>query len=517
MEWNPEALDKLAEQVRSMGEVNRTQAERLEVLERAHADLTETNAANERTIREMALAASERADGSDAEVLRAFVVDPNAKHRDGTPVHRGIGTVGIGSYDRPVVASREQGHAVRMYGAYDALGNWHEGLLDSEPVSPWHARAQELAEETALVASVARGIGAHWTPTLSVRRLQSHLASGPGVIGKIFSENSGYGAEVIPAATLPTVERAVELARQTEALFEVVNVGPGGVKSVPFLNLGSGQMYIRSQPAGTETDPANFKTSDQSWATRSFDPVTLAMLVLLDIDAEEDAIIQYIPELRDTMVRTRVAAVEDAIWNGDTATSHQDAIASWTAGNRWIAGSDKDHRKSWIGLRARAFDVSCSTDVSASATAKDYIKQTGAMKAAHALNDVVLGASPLHFLASLLTDTDMWRVDGRGTMATNLQGTLGSIAGRPLVVSEFLSDELNASGVYDGVTTNYGTRLAFDRSRFQIVRRRGLQMALERVERQGAAFMTMTDRLTFRTKDGATDKNVHVGYKAPTS
>lgn len=499
--WSPEKLDEFRADFVEAKRTIETQAEELTLLKRAEADLKELLSQRDA---DAAAKAKHVVSDDDIAVTRSYCVDPNE-------VTRGVTTRGA-STKRPIMAHRDEGVAVRMYGAYDELGEYSPGLLDDVPKSAWQLRAQELAEEV----SIVRACGGR--PVQSMERFRRHMQRGPDDVRRVFTDAADYGEELLPDMTLAVLQREAEMSRGVEALFPERMIGPGGTKKNPFLNYGSAQMYTRSALATDDNDPASFKASDLDFDTRSLDPITLAGVLVVDIDAEEDAILAWASVARDALVRARVDAVEDAIINGDTAATHQDSgLSTWTAGGRWAAGSAKDHRKAWIGLRARAFDTSCTTDISAVATAKDYVKQLANLGVAHTFGDTVLMPSPLHFLASLATDADLWRYDGAGPDAAVMSGSQYQLWGRPIVLSQFNSDELNDSGLYDGTTTDYGSRLAFNRSRFEIAKRRGLRMSLETYEHKGVRYMTVTDRLIFRTFDGAATKNVHVGFKAPKS
>jgi len=500
--WTEDRLEKLLSDFNETRKTVETQAAEVALLKRAETDLRE-----EMRLREAAAVEAGKALQSDDDVAvqRAYTVDPNAVKRSK------IATRGA-SQRAPIMAHKSEGVAVRMYGSHDEVGEYTPGLLDDVAKSGWQRRAQELAEEV----SIVRACGVR--PHQSIERFRRHMQRGPDAIRRVFTDAADFGAELLPDSTLALLQQEAEMARGVEALFPTRSIGAGGTKKNPFLNYGSAQMYTRSALASDDNDPASFKSSDLDFDTRSLDPVTLAGVLLVDIDAEEDAIIAWAPTARDAMLRARRDAVEDAIINGDTAGTHQDtAIGTWTAGGRWTPGSSKDHRKAWLGLRARAFDTSCTTDISAAFGPDDYVKQLANLGVAHTFGDTVLMPSPLHFLSSLATDADLWRYDGAGVDAAIVQGSSYQLWGRPIVLSQFNSDELNASGIYDGITTTYGSRLAFNRSRFEIAKRRGLRMSLETYEHKGVRYMTVSDRLIFRTFDGSAVKNVHLGYKAPKS
>jgi hypothetical protein len=59
---------------------------------------------------------------------------------------------------------------------------------------------------------------------------------------------------------------------------------------------------------------------------------------------------------------------------------------------------------------------------------------------------------PISSYYALVTDAAVVSVDKYGPQATILNGQLGSLYGVPIIVSEHIRSDLNASGVYDGIT-----------------------------------------------------------------
>jgi hypothetical protein len=81
-----------------------------------------------------------------------------------------------------------------------------------------------------------------------------------------------------------------------------------------------------------------------------------------------------------------------------------------------------------------------------------------------------------HF--DLLADTNLL-ADKFGPQATILTGQIGSIGGVPVVVSEHQREDLNASGVYDGITTNRATSITVNRGEWAIGQRMALDVEVD--------------------------------------
>ena len=205
-------------------------------------------------------------------------------------------------------------------------------------------------------------------------------------------------------------------------------------------------------------------------------------------------------------------AVEDALINGDSASTHQDAIASWNIRGRWGAaglGGSNDHRRLWTGLRAASFDKSTTLDVNAIDAAKllELISKLGE----YASSDKVLIVSPEALYGSLMGLEQLITLDKFGPQATILTGQLGSIFGMPVVVSRFLSDDLHTTGLYTGASATTGI-LCVSRDSWNIFARRGISIQQEQDITSGAYNMVATERLTFDSLDASTVKNVAFGF-----
>jgi hypothetical protein len=411
----------------------------------------------------------------------------------------------------PIMARQGVG-AIRMYGSHSKAGRWQPGLLDDAPKSDWQAEAQELAEQVSMV----RAMGRH--PTKSSAAFREHMAAGPAEIAKMFADNSGEGAELLPDITMPVLQREAEMARVLEANFNVRNVGPGGGHVSPFLDSDSGQMFMDGVPATNELNPGEKRKSALNFSERQYAIPTLTGVLLCDVNAEEDAIIEWLPIARLRMVETERDAVEDAIVNGDTAATHQDtALASWSAEGRWgITGAANDHRKAFRGLRACAIDASNTTDASSLQTVAGMMGHVSRLDVAQAFGSVAYLVNAKFHLAKLALDSNFLTVDKMGPQATLLRGTIGAIGGRPVMNSQFMTGDLAASGLYTGSGATAGA-LTFNRDRFEIVQRRGLRIDVESQLRSGVRYLIVSTRKLFRSIDATATKNVHYAYNLSTT
>jgi hypothetical protein len=85
----------------------------------------------------------------------------------------------------------------------------------------------------------------------------------------------------------------------------------------------------------------------------------------------------------------------------------------------------------------------------------------------------IIGVSNAH---ALLADTNLLTVDKMGPAAVILNGQIGSVFGVPVIVSEHVRENVNATGVYDGITTTKTTMLCVNRNEFAIGQRTALDV-----------------------------------------
>ena len=197
---------------------------------------------------------------------------------------------------------------------------------------------------------------------------------------------------------------------------------------------------------------------------------TAAGEALFSKESDEDSIIAILPFTQDELVDYLSADIEDTTINGDTSGSHQDSDVS----------SSTDPRKNWAGLR-KALISGAKTDASNAAL-------TVAMLRINRKNMGRYGVQPAnlaHVLGiaeyvDLLSDSSVITIDKYGAQATILSGELGKVDGAPLIVSEYVRGDVNATGVYDGTTTNRTMALTVHRKGFVFGERRGVEVQVLR-------------------------------------
>lgn len=161
---------------------------------------------------------------------------------------------------------------------------------------------------------------------------------------------------------------------------------------------------------------------------------------------QAEAVLNMMDEIREQIALAMRDAREDGCLNGDTAGTHMDSD---------ITASD-DIRKAWLGLRGFAKDmggngittVAAADSVSAFDAARKKMGKWGVNP-----RDLVYIVSMTGYI-DLINDDKVTSIEKYGPAATIVTGELAKVRGVPVVVSEFMREDLNVAGVYDGTTTD---------------------------------------------------------------
>jgi HK97 family phage major capsid protein len=310
---------------------------------------------------------------------------------------------------------------------------------------------------------------------------------------------SGEGLEWIPTGFSADLIQKVKLGLKVAALH-----GRFAMPTNPFKLPIDGADAVAYLTAESTSDTATKITASTPGSSNvTFDAVKLACRVLVSAELDEDSVVAILPLLRDKIVRALAEAQENATINGDTTATHMDGDVA----------SASDVRKSWKGYRKLALagaKVDCSTF---------NIANLRAIRAAMGKygvnpNDLawIAGVSVFNKMLSL---GEVMTVDKYGRRATVLTGELAKLDGIPVIVSEFIRENLNASGVYDGVTTDNTVLPLVYRPAFLYGDRRSitLRVSHELYMETDQDVAIATQRLDFRpVQDATVEKIVGLGY-----
>ena len=270
------------------------------------------------------------------------------------------------------------------------------------------------------------------------------------------------GDEWVPTAVSSQYLEEYELVRALEGKFQLVNM-PTNPFDMPKIKTVT---KARIAAEGATKTGANFATDKIS-----FSATKLIEYYELPEELTEDSAPDFLAAGRAEVVAAQERASESAIINGDNDGTHIDSDTQ--------AGAADLAEKAWKGLRALALANSATKDFgNVAATDALMISLRAMMKKFGSLpKDLLILAGPSVYM-QLVGLPNVATVEKFGPMATILRGELAAYQGIPIVNSEHFREDLNATGVYDGVTTNRGGVIIVNLKRFYVGQRRPIKVKL---------------------------------------
>ena len=294
-------------------------------------------------------------------------------------------------------------------------------------------------------------------------------------------DTSNEGTDWVPTGIGATLHEKVRAEGKIAPLFARINL-PTNPWKWP-LEGADATAYRVGEPTGDTESKMTASTPGTAAAT--FDAEIFGARALTSLSLEADSAIAVMSYIQDKLVQAFVAAEEKAILDGDTDGTHQDTDVH--------ALGSTDARWAWDGLRKKAL---AQTTQATTATSVANLLAIRAAMDKWGINPAdlvyIVGPSALH---KLIADSNMLTVDKMGPQATILNGMVGSVGGVPVVVSEHVRKDLNASGVHDGITETKTYNLCVNRREWVMGQRMALDVKVddsiyrETFQRVAVAFM----------------------------
>jgi len=346
----------------------------------------------------------------------------------------------------------------------DRTKQYRPGLLDqSSSVGGDWAKDLRKAIGDLNIVTVAKG-SARKAP-IACARVADLLDQAPASIKsteaiqrlKSFVDNPGSGGEWIIDLGISDLIQNNPLIRSPLADAIRVHQMQAKTETIPAMTTG-----LRPYKTGTVVvdDPAAYTSSSLVTEDRQRTVGGMAVLSKMDRDAAEDAILNVADVLRMEISLAIRDGREDAIINGDTAGT-QDALASWNIASRWGTaglGGSSDHRRSFDGFRKYSLNntvggVASAADIGSAQTFDGIIAQLAKLTGTGgniANTGMVVNKSTLFKTFMLFDEFKQAYILGRAGTADRAE--LANFAGYRLFLSDFMDNQLNATGVFDNVT-----------------------------------------------------------------
>jgi HK97 family phage major capsid protein len=386
------------------------------------------------------------------------------------------------------------------------------GLLDTtEPVNDWHQDLIRLAQKRAFVRMIMPDLNPQ-TPKSDLA-LHKHLKKAPSsfrsAIQKSFFDGAGSGAEWIDPEFKPELWEGYTTPRNLRSLIQKQQVD-SNVITIPRLNRG-GTPYLKG--VATSDDPSMYLPSQVQTSAKSVNIKGMALRFTIDDAAMEDSAINVADSLARNAAESLESAWEDAAINASTSAVHPDKLANWNPRGRWDSGlgGPSDHRRCFTGFRhaaiARGTSAQIASGAGTSLVIGDILTLLGNMGEYGAQNRYIV-TSPEVVIQHIFGLTELIGQDSAGPLSTLISGAVGSLFNVPVLLSRFMTADMNATGLYDNVVTNRSGIIAFNSSSWYQYERRGITTETSKDIRSGAVSIVCTQRCVLDTPDLDTAKNV---------
>ena len=253
------------------------------------------------------------------------------------------------------------------------------------------------------------------------------------------TQTAAEGFEWIPTGFSNDLIERVKLALKVAGLFRRFNM-PTPTYRFPAQGMDA---VAYKTPESLVDESTKIKASTPGTRRVTFDAIKLAARVIFSEEMTEDSLVPVLPYIKDRIVEALAIAEEQAVINGDLAPApHQDVDIIDPLDARW----------SWQGLRMWA-----RTSGAAGTGAEvnlGVFNTAGLRNIRRAMGVYGVDPSRLAWITGIcgynlmMTNADVLTVDRYGPNATILKGELGKFDAIPIIVSEYIREDLDATGVY---------------------------------------------------------------------
>jgi HK97 family phage major capsid protein len=308
------------------------------------------------------------------------------------------------------------------------------------------------------------------------------------------------GAEWIPTLLSENFIEKFRLEAKVAALFDDIPM-PRNPFKLPYVGgMSAANFYL--VPESISDSPTASPASTMATGDQTLTAKKLKARTLWSDEFDEDSILAVLPILKKELAIGGAEAIEDCIINGDTTATHQDSDVT----------ESTDRRKIWNGLRDQCpSGTKVDLGTFATATLLSILTKMGKYAVNPKELAFITGARGYNYLRNL---TETLTVDKYGAQATILNGELGKLAGIPIIISESIRENLNATGVYDGSTTDNTVILVVNRRALMLGTRGAVKLTFvsEGQVDQNQLIMSFRKALAYRWTASSTVTTIGLAY-----
>jgi HK97 family phage major capsid protein len=273
----------------------------------------------------------------------------------------------------------------------------------------------------------------------------------------------GGGDEFVPTLLSSAYIDEYLLDRLLEDRVKVIPM-PSNPYEIPVVASGTKARKIAEGVSITATNPTTAKLT--------LNAVKLGEYYELPSELDEDSAPDILAMARMENIKAQKNAVEAAMISGDDDGTHIDsdleALGADIAEKVW-----KGWRRNALANSAGGATIDFSNAIIDDTKLSTVISRMGKFGVNPAELMIIVGPAGWAQMRRL---TSVFTNDKYGPQATVHTGQLASYFGSEIVVSEYMRESLNATGVYDGVTTNRASMLIVNKTRSFLGNRRPIQL-----------------------------------------
>jgi HK97 family phage major capsid protein len=374
-------------------------------------------------------------------------------------------------------------------------------LIYKRSTDPHTVELQSKSDELYLLGTITKQ---HPTKT----KLWNEFRSSQSELSKAMYAGTGVGAEWVPTGFSADLMDRVRLELVVASIHNRISMPTNPFKS-PIVASDSTGYLIPESIASPETQ-TKIKSSDVGTKQVIFTAQKLAGRVIFSEELSEDSIIPMLPMLRQNIITALVTSQETATVNGDTTVPHQDSDVT----------DANDSRKAWKGYRKLALagaKLDCGGAIN-QVKLRTVRKNMGVYGVSSSKLCWIVGISGFSQLLALndaVNNQDvMLTPDKYGASITDrIPNEVGRIDNIPVIISEYVRENLNATGVYDGITTTKTIIILAFRPGFQYGDRRLITIKTTENIETDQTILVATQRIDFEPAlNPLTEKVVGIGY-----
>jgi len=326
------------------------------------------------------------------------------------------------------------------------------------------------------------------------------------VIRAMDTQEVGHGKEWSDMASFtPDVIAAVVRERKVTSLFERRDI-PRSPYIWPVQGSRPKAYYTNENTESTSQTAV--KSSKFGTGRTQFDAKYLNVNIWTSQEFNDDSIVTVGPQVQENCLFGLVDGEEDGIINGDNSSTHMDFDLE-------TAADGLDPVKVVKGLRARV-NGSAKVDLAGGDILDAVITATAKMGAYGARKSNLVIITGVSGEAALLKSGKLQTVDKYGQFATLLTGEVGRIFNIPVIVSEYVRENVSATGYnVESGTNTFTTMLIAHRSSFVTAVQKGVQFEPGREPLYNQDFLIARERIDFQSWYPASHNTVAMIHGIP--